>query len=109
MAGIQPVSNKVFSSFCFEGGLLKSVSMPGYDASYQDYRNFAGKKVAYKIREYVEPGTELEATIKELSELKSPDESLFVATEKTHLCKQSVSTVVAACVKSTSLTPVTPG
>jgi len=82
MAGIQPVSNKVFSSFCFDGGLLKSVSMPGYDASYSDYKTFAGKKVAHRIREYIEPGTELEATIKELSELKSPDEALFVITEK---------------------------
>jgi len=81
MAGIQPVNNSVFSSFCFEGGLLKSVSAPGYYASYSDYKNFASKKVAYKIREYIEPGTELEATIKELSELKSPDESLFVVTE----------------------------
>jgi len=81
MAGIAPVSNKVFSSYCFDGGLIESVGAPGYHASYTNYKNFAGKRVAHTIREYIESGTEVEATIDELAELKSPDESQFTVQE----------------------------
>jgi hypothetical protein len=77
MAGIAPVSNKVFSSFCFDGGLIDSVVMPGYSVSYKNYKSFAGKRVACTVREFIESGTELEATIEELTELKSPDEAQF--------------------------------
>jgi hypothetical protein len=77
MAGVAPVSNKVFSSYCFDGGLLAWVSAPGYSASYKDYKNFAGKRVARTITERIESGTEVQATITELSELKSPEESQF--------------------------------
>ena len=76
-AGIPPIGNNVFSTYCFENDLLKSIGTPGYEAEYKDYKKFAGKQVARKIREYIEPGTELEATIYELSELGAPDESLF--------------------------------
>jgi hypothetical protein len=81
MAGIPPVSNKVFSTFCFESGLLESVGMGGYNANYTNYNNFAGKRVAHKIKEYIESGTELEASIDELKELKSTDDSLFAVGE----------------------------
>ncbi|HEY4904257.1 MAG TPA: hypothetical protein VIH89_12345 [Candidatus Sulfotelmatobacter sp.] len=81
MAGVAPVSNKVFSTFCFEGGLLSSVGAPGYHADYKNYKNFAGKRVAHTIREYIEPGTDVEATITELTELKSVDEAQFVVQE----------------------------
>lgn len=77
MAGVGPVSNKVFSSFCFKDGLIESVGMPGYSASYKDFKKFSGKRVAYTIGEYIESGTEVEATITDLKELNSPDESLF--------------------------------
>jgi len=79
MAGVPPVSNKVFSSFCFRDALLNSVSMPGYSVDYEEYRNFGGRKVAHKILEYIESGTELEASITKLSDLKSIDDSFFVA------------------------------
>jgi len=75
MAGIPPVSNKVFSSFCFGDGLLASVGEPGYSVSYKNYKNFAGKRVARTIGEYIESGTELEATIDELREVGAPDEA----------------------------------
>jgi hypothetical protein len=78
VAGIEPVGNKVFSTFCFDGDLLASVSAPGYNASYKDYKNFAGKSVARTINEFIESGTVLEATIGELTELQSPDEAQFV-------------------------------
>jgi hypothetical protein len=81
MAGIAPVSNKVFSSYCFESGLIESVGAPGYSVRYSNYKNFAGKRVAHMIREYIEPGTEVEATVVELEELKSPDEPSFVIQE----------------------------
>jgi hypothetical protein len=77
MAGIAPVGNKVFSTFCFEGGLLASVGEPGYQASYKNYKGFAGKRVARTITEYIESGTELEATIDEITELKASDEAQF--------------------------------
>jgi hypothetical protein len=77
IAGIAPVSNKVFSSFCFEDGLLASVGEPGYEATYKNYKSFAGKRVARTITEYIESGTELEATIDELTELKAFDEAQF--------------------------------
>jgi hypothetical protein len=76
-AGIAPVGNNVFSSFCFEDGLIDSVLEPGYDAEYQDYKKFAGKKVARTIREYIKPGEEVEARIEELTEVNSLDESRF--------------------------------
>jgi hypothetical protein len=81
MAGVAPVSNKVFSTFCFDGGLLESVGMPGYSVRYGNYKNFAGKRVAHAIREYIEPGTEVEATIEELKELTSTDETQFAIQE----------------------------
>lgn len=81
-AGIPPVNN-VFSTFCFDGGLLDSVNAPGYAAEYKSYEEFAGKNVAREVREYIEPGTELEASIDELSELNNPDESLFSPQQST--------------------------
>jgi hypothetical protein len=82
-AGIPPVGNNVFSTYCFDGGLLDSVGKPGYEAEYGNYKKFAEKQVARKIREYIESGTELEATIYELSELGAPEESLFDIQEPT--------------------------
>jgi hypothetical protein len=79
-AGIPP-QNSVFSTFCFDGALLESVGKPGYHAQYLAYKEFADKKVARKVREYIEPGTELEAKIDELEEW-TPDESVLVV-EKT--------------------------
>jgi len=81
MAGVAPVSNKVFSSYCFEDGLIDSVAMPGYEAVYKDYKNFAGKHVARTISEHIESGTMVQASIEELTELKSPDEALFAIQE----------------------------
>lgn len=78
LAGTPPVTNKIFSMYCFEDGLLKSVTTPGYEISYEDYKKFGDKKVARKLGEYIESGTELEADITELRELSGPsDESLF--------------------------------
>jgi hypothetical protein len=81
MAGVAPVSNKVFSTFCLDDGLIDFVAKPGYVAIYKNYRNFAGKQVARTITEDIESGTVLEATIEELKELKSPDEALFMVQE----------------------------
>jgi hypothetical protein len=40
-------------------------------------KDFDGKRIPRNIREYIEPGTELEARITELTEISAPDESLF--------------------------------
>ena len=77
LASNPPVTNKVFSTYCFQRGLLESVGAPGYQIDYSDYKKFGEKQVARKIGEYIEPGTELGAEIKELTELTSPNESLF--------------------------------
>jgi len=77
LASNPPVTNKVFSSYCFRQGLLESVGLPGYEIDYSDYRKFGGKQVARKVGEYIESGTELAAEITELTDLTSPDESLF--------------------------------
>jgi hypothetical protein len=81
MAGLAPVSNKVFSNYCFLDGLVESIQIPGFSVSYKDYKNFAGKRVAHTITEFIESGTEVQAKIVELSELKSPDEAMFSAQE----------------------------
>jgi len=80
-AGIPPVGNNVFSTFCFNGGLLESVGKPGYYAAYKNYKKFMGKQVARKVREYIESGTELEASVVELSELHNADEAFFAVEE----------------------------
>jgi hypothetical protein len=77
LAGVPPVSNQVFSTYCFEGGLLESIGVPGYDASYENYKSFNNRTVARTIGEYIEPGEELEATIVELRDLPSTDEAQF--------------------------------
>jgi hypothetical protein len=77
--GIPPVSNTVFATYCFDGGLLDSIGKPGYHAEYGSYKKFNGRQVARKVREYIEPGTELEASIEELDVLRNNDEKLFAA------------------------------
>lgn len=76
-AGIPPVQNNIFSSYCFAGDLLDSVGKPGYSVDYQKYEEFSGKYVARLLNEYIEPGEEVGATILELTELDTPDDSLF--------------------------------
>lgn len=82
-AGIPPIGNNVFLTYCFERGLLDSVFKPGYHAEYQNYRKLGEKQVARKIREYLEPGTEVGADIEELTELQRIDESLFSSAQAT--------------------------
>ena len=77
MAGVAPVSNKVFSSFCFNDGLIDFVAKPGYEAVYKDYKNFASKHVARTISERIESGTVVEATIQDLTEFQTPDDAMF--------------------------------
>ncbi|MCU1286924.1 MAG: hypothetical protein JWO13_3274 [Acidobacteriales bacterium] len=78
-AGVPP-QNNVFSTFCFDGTLLESVGKPGYYAQYLSYRKFGEKKVAHHIREYLEPGTELEENIEELDSW-TPDEAMLSVKE----------------------------
>lgn len=81
LAGLRPVGNKISASFCFANGLIESVVMPGYRAAYKNYRDFTGKQVARTITEEIEPRTEIEATVEELNELSSVDESLFATSQ----------------------------
>jgi len=79
--GIPPAQNSIFSTVCFDGDRLGLIELPGYSAEYKNYRDFDGKQVARTIREYIEPGTELEATITELTELVPVDGSMFAVTQ----------------------------
>lgn len=79
--GIPPVENHVFSSVCLDGDKLESIGVPGYNAEYQNYQNFDGKQIPRTIREDIEPGTELEARVTELTELRNVDEAKFTVTQ----------------------------
>jgi hypothetical protein len=85
--GIAPVSNDVFSTYCFLYGLLDHVTLPGYVVAYQDYAPFSGKQVSRRIQEYLGRELQPEARIIELNVLKAPDESLFAITEAHPLLK----------------------
>ncbi|HTZ99201.1 MAG TPA: hypothetical protein VMB02_02650 [Candidatus Aquilonibacter sp.] len=76
--GLAPATNNVFSTYCFRDGLIESVGVPGYDVDYGDYKKFDDKRIAHKLSQWVEPGTELGAKITNLTELAAPDPSLFV-------------------------------
>jgi hypothetical protein len=77
LASAPPVTNPVFSTYCFSNGLLKSIGAPGYDVSYTNYKQFGGKRIPRTLSEYMGPGTELEADIEDLTELPAADDSLF--------------------------------
>lgn len=71
--------------FCFEGvrGALESVTTPGYDADFKDYKDFEDKYIARQIVIDPEPGTTLECRITELSEYTNADEGLFAVPQST--------------------------
>jgi hypothetical protein len=77
IAGVAPISNQVLSSYCLDDGLIAFVLKPGYRAVYKNYQYFSGQYIADTISETIESGTVVEATIEKLSELKSPDETMF--------------------------------
>jgi len=77
--GVPPVQNSAFLVFCFSGneGLVDSVVTPSYSVEFKDYKPFMGRQVARRLVDDHEPGTTLEATVTELTELIHPDEALF--------------------------------
>jgi hypothetical protein len=81
LSGVPPVTNQDFYSYCFDNGLLDMVVIPGYEAIYRNYKRFAGKQVARTINERIENGTDVQASVEELTELKSPDDAMFAIKE----------------------------
>jgi hypothetical protein len=77
--GIAPVQNTVFTTVCFQHPqeLLLSIQSPEFKAEFSDFHNFGGKSVARKISMTPESGTNIEADITELAELKNPDATMF--------------------------------
>jgi hypothetical protein len=77
--GIAPVQNSIFTSICFENppGLLTSIVSPTFEADFTDFKRFKDKQIARKISSTPEPGTQIEANITELTELKNPDLAMF--------------------------------
>jgi hypothetical protein len=94
--GVPPVQNSVFYAFCFESdhGLLAYVVTPQYSVVFKDYKNFKDKRVAHLLVTDPEPGTTIEASLIELSELTNVDESLFTISQPTPKEKQSRSVIV---------------
>lgn len=80
-AGVAPVKTTISYAFCFQGrgGRLQYVLTPGYRAHFEDYKPFLSRNVARQITFDPDPQIKIQAHISELSELKSPDESLFAA------------------------------
>ena len=70
---------------CFMGknALLSSVFTKGYAAQFDDFKGFADKQVPRLIENSPESGTTIDARITELTELREPDESLFVVEQST--------------------------
>lgn len=83
--GIAPVQNSAFAVFCFEGskGLVTTVSTPLCSAVFKDYKPFNTKLVARRLVSDPEPGTTIEESITQLSELTKADESLFTVERPT--------------------------
>jgi hypothetical protein len=83
--GISPVQNSIFTSVCFENppGLLTSVISPTFHADFADFKRFKDKQIARKISATPEPGTKIEASITELTELKNPDLAVFTMQSET--------------------------
>jgi len=76
--GTPPAQNTVFSVITFRGdGLLQSIVTPPYSAQFENYSDFANKRVARKIVFDPEPGTQIEADIKLLEPLINPPPDLF--------------------------------
>lgn len=95
--GTPPAENSAFMVFCFEGshGLLESAVTPGYGAEFKDYRDFKTRRIARRLVIYPEPGTTIEAKVTELTELTSPDESLFTVQKSTPPTERTARTVVS--------------
>jgi TonB family protein len=95
--GIPPVQNAAFYVFCFEleHGLLDSVVTPQYSVVFQNYRRFKDKRIARLLVSYPEPGTTIEATVTELSELTNVDESQFTISQPTPFEKQLRSVMIS--------------
>ncbi|HLK08178.1 MAG TPA: energy transducer TonB [Candidatus Angelobacter sp.] len=78
-AGIPPIQNNIFTTVCFRNppGLLESVSSPGFQAEFRDFKEFHGKNVARRISQEPEPGTKIEARVTELTDVKESDPAMF--------------------------------
>ncbi|HEY1940331.1 MAG TPA: hypothetical protein VGJ33_20555 [Candidatus Angelobacter sp.] len=88
--GVAPVQSSVTFNFCFGGkmGLVQAVITPAYRAQFADYQAFKNKMVARSITATFAPDTTISAKITELSELSSPDETLFAIDKETPAAEQ---------------------
>jgi hypothetical protein len=64
-------------------GLSEFVASATQSVDFMDYKSFHGKRVAHRLVHSSGPGDSLTAEVKELDELKHPDESLFEIHEPT--------------------------
>lgn len=77
--GTAQVPSIAFCAITFRGdGLLKGIEMPGYGATFDDFRSFGKKLVARKIVFYPEPGTEIDASITMLERLSDASAEVFI-------------------------------
>jgi len=82
--------------FCFDPHRILLTSVfdlsTGYDAEFKNFKEFAKKQVPRQISFDPEPGTKIQTTITELSELRDPDEQLFAVPTPT-LATDQIKTV----------------
>jgi hypothetical protein len=71
--------------FCFEGshGLLTSANWSGYEAEFEDFKEFSRKRVARLILIDPEPGTTIQSRVTELTEFHGDDDKMFSTPEMT--------------------------
>ncbi|MBZ5531621.1 MAG: hypothetical protein LAO20_09330 [Acidobacteriia bacterium] len=83
--GTPPLRNSVVHSICVEASqqLLMSVSNPTFSAEFLDYAAFGQKIVPRRIVLSSGPETHIEAQIKELSQIRQPNEALFSVAQPT--------------------------
>jgi hypothetical protein len=83
--GVQTTTDRW--NFCFDPRhvLLTSVVSisTGYAAEFNDFRDFGEKKVPRQIVSHPESGMTIQATIRQLVELRQPDEELFTIGQST--------------------------
>lgn len=83
-AGIAPVKNHIFTNMCVnDQQLLTQLNTPYFNAVFYDFLPFQRKQVARRMGVFAEAGVVLELKVTELSELKKPDDALFVIQQPT--------------------------
>jgi hypothetical protein len=82
--GLTTPQNNLFSTVCFfDLRLLSAVSVPFYNARFEEYADFKHKEVSRVIKVFLQEGTIIEAKVAQLNELRRTDDTLFMIPQPT--------------------------